>query len=685
MEPPREHSEITPRSSSGQTTPIALGAGKKRRVGALAGGLIGLALLGSAGAFAYSKIRASKRTLPVIAAKLPPQTLSITEKRPGQDPLDDVATLPDIYIASAISPMCAGTDVVNLIALARNKDLAWLEKEHLLDLPIFRKGLQCGDKLREGLIAPAITEVRFKDGDKERLVSVIRSRTTEMTSGLGYVRHSFSGLPGFCLKPEAAKEDCPPDANASFKDNDAWFLGRFDAVEPFARSYTTARDELSTTVDILQETIAASEPADFTELVAKPENIAWGMPCALAAPIGKHKEFFEACFPKGQEKLLDAVETKVRGVAVQRDVIARVEGIRFVVTLVARDSDAARDIEKDLLDFTRDWRAQLTNAEPDMSRLLRAKSDFVHDSFWASIYEPFLRALRGVSVTRSGAIVRLQIKETLRPEEAKSLREFTSTQTMDRKAAGEIGEALLSGANLPLKSLGTFVAPEVAKWITAPRATDADCSAITAKMKELLGAATPGSALADYKKTCMGTVMPPDYRACLTGAANFPSFQECHIAWSPWNVEAARKLDGQWEADAVETSGWVEPDVKAALRKAKLEFKDGRLASSIGLFVNEGKANILSEDVGEAKFDVTFAEKSAKVALVWIDPDTFKMKEWLARVESITFKRGKLGESLFVQAKAAAARKAPAYDGCLKECMAHGSSVADCDKQCLAL
>lgn len=646
-------------------------------------GAILLALVG--GALAYWKLATPKRSLPVIAAKLPPQTISILEKRPGTDPLDDVARLPDIYVTSGLTALCAGTDVVNLIGLARGKDLAWLKKEGVLDLPQFRKGLQCADAIRQGLIDPEIAEVHFMDGDTVRLVTTARSRIMEPAPGLGYVRHSFSGLPGFCLHPPDTKDECPEDTNAAFRDGETWVWGRFSAVEPFARSYTTSRDELSTTVDILKDTIAASDLSDVTELMAKPERIDWGMPCSIAAPIGKGKEFMNVCFPKGQEKLLEGITSKVRGSAVGRDVVAKAEGIRFIYTLVARDPDAAHDIEKDLLDFARDWRAQLTNGEPDMAKLIRAKSVYVHDSFWASIYEPYLRALRSMSVSRNGAVVHLQIKDVFRHEEAKSLREFTSTQTLDRNAAGDIVAALLGGTTIPEKSLAVFVAPGVAKWINAPRATDADCNEITGKLKALVGAAAAdaSSTWTDQKKSCVGGVMPSEYRTCLMTAADLKAYGACYVTWSPFTAEATDKLQGQWEAANVEQIVGIDRQLKNLLANTKLEFMGNRVAASYGPYVSDGNAKIRGHSTGEVNIDLPMQDKSATVSVTWPDADTFKVKDWVPHVESVTFKRAKFDESLFTQAKAAAARKAPGYDSCLGECMKRGGLVAKCDKECI--
>jgi hypothetical protein len=662
------------------------GGGRSRKLLFAAAGVVGVALLAGGGMLAYGKLRGPTRTLPVLAQKLPPNTIRIFESRPGPA-LHDVGALPDIYVTSGLASLCDGVDLVALVSSSRGKDIDGLKKAGLLDLKAHRAGLQCGDALRRGLAAPAVTRILFRDGDTPRLVNVVHSRSTELPAGLGYIKHSFSGISGFCHHPEAAKDDCPPKTSAAARENETWFLGEFEDVEAFARSYTTAREELSTTVDILQQTIAATGAADSTTLVAKPEAIEWDAPCAEAAPVGKHKEFLAACFPRGQEKLLEGVTTKVRGLAFQKDVIARAEGVHMTYTLLARDADAARDIEKDLLDYLRDWRAQLTNGEPEMAKLVRAKSEYVVDSFWESIYEPYLRAIRGGHVTRSGNVVRLEIREALRPEEAKALREFTATRTSDRKAAGDIAEAVLAGAPPPEKALATFFSADVAKWMVAPRATDEDCATVQGKLKTLIGTADDASIkpiLNEYKKSCVGGVMPPEHRQCLMGAADVDHFVRCRIPWSPYVVAAEGKLEGQWEADDFASSGYVDAQSRALLRKMRIEVKDGRVASSLGPTVSDGPAEVRSSGTDHARLVLTVMSKAVDVNVDWLTADTIKVKDFLPRVESITFKRAKFAESLFVQAKAAAARKAPGYDACLSGCMGRGGAVADCDKECIA-
>ena len=177
--------------------------------------------------------------------------------------------------------------------------------------------------------------------------------------------------------------------------------------------------------------------------------------------------------------------------------------------------------------------------------------------------------------------------------------------------------------------------------------------------------------------------MPAEYRTCLMSAADLKTYGACYITWSPFTAEATNKLQGQWEAASVEPSGWLDRQVKNLLASTKLEFKDDRVAASYGPWVSGADSNVRGHSTGDVNVDLPMQDKSATVSVVWPDADTFKVKDWVPHVESVTFKRAKFDESLFTQVKAAAARKAPGYDSCLAECMKRGGVVANCDKECI--
>ncbi len=681
-------------------------APRKRRLWPIGVGL--LVLLGVAvGAVFAVKRLTPKRALPIVAQKLPTNTSVIVDGRSMSSGLDDLKVLPDIYVASTLSVLCGGVDVVERVTGARGRTIQELTDSGLMDLSSQREKLQCGEAIRKSLTTEGMTIVRFHDNDADRGVAIVRSKGVELPASLGFEKHSFSGLGGFCqtAKEASTKDDkekkdstdqkdakppgCNKDSLSVTHDNDTWAFGKFEDVEAFARSYTTTREEISTGVELLQQTIAEAEPADVTEVRAKPDKINWEIPCEMVARVGKHKEFVAACMPKGQEKLLDAITTRVRGAAVQRDIVAKAERVHVSYTLLARDTDAAKEMEKDLVDFVRDWRAQLDNGETEMSKLVHAKSDNVEDQFWASVYDPYLRALRAAHVERSGRAVKLVVNETLRPEEAKSMREFTASRTKDRAAAGDIAQAVLDGKPIPEKALATFVPAATAKWMLAPHATDKDCGDAQGHLGELLGTLknveSVKDMLADWRKLCVGSVMPPEYRSCLVNAKDTKSFWRCRVPWSPQVVELEEKLAGAWKVEHVD-GGYISRDDREFLDGLIVEFKDTRVATHIGPVVTAGSGELRSIRKGHGQVVLPFLKITPDVTLDLTDEGELKLtdlKDVHPSLTSLTLKRTKVETSLFVEAEKTSKRKTPEYDRCLSSCMSGGGAVADCDKQCL--
>ncbi len=332
---------------------------KSKRWRLVAFGALGLALAGACGTLVYTRYFSARarRALPVVAQRLPAHTQRVADTRLRSD-LDELATLPPAYVTSALAAVaCGGTDVGSLMAKARGKDLAWLKKNGVLDVAQrvdVRAALRCGAALANGLASPSVVEVAFAENNKTFHVSALRSTAQDLPSELGFVRHNFSGMPGQCLRPKDAKTDCPEGTSATFRDDQTRVFGQVAEVEAFARAYTTAHEELTTTVDILQSTVQHTRGADDTFIVAKPETVPWKLVCERAAPVGHETEFVEACFPSGQEKLLESIATKVRGLAVERDILAKGAAFSVSYVLLTRDEDAARDVEKDLLDLARD-------------------------------------------------------------------------------------------------------------------------------------------------------------------------------------------------------------------------------------------------------------------------------------------------------------------------------------------
>lgn len=638
-----------------------LWGGSARKRAAVAGAAVVLAGLVALGVVRLRSSLSKRRSLPVVAQKLPPRTLRVAEARLRSD-LEEVAVLPDAYLASSLAEAaCGGADVATLLAGARSRDLPGLKRDGILDMANnarWRDALSCGEAVRKTLASPAVVTVLFSEGESVALVRVVRSSMTDLPMQGAYVRHTFSGLPGFCVRQAGDKGDCTEGAHAGFRDGTTWVFGAVGHVEAFARAYTTAREELTTTVEILRDTVEQSAPADVTVIQAKPESIPWAQICERAAPSGSSKDFHGACFPSGQGRLLESVASKVRGLAVQHDLLATSAGIHSSYVLVTRDDDAAREVEKDLLDLVRDWRAQLANREADLVRMVRAPSSLPHDRLIEAAFDAYLRAMKAMRVERSGSVVRVVLREPFRPAEAKAIKEFVETRSQDELATVKVVEAMIQKSPLPEKSLALLVGPEVATWIVAPRATAADCDAILQRVRSSSGAQPSPEDVAlksDLEQrfvpaACVGTVLTADAKACFQGAQTLQAFGACKLPVSPFAHALTRRLVGQWEVEGVKASR-ASAGFRQVLGATKLEISEDRIAMQWGETQRlDGRLEVRASDLDHA----VLARDGVAWKVVELQKDHLVMPGFADGVEEVSFKRAKLPRSLFDAPKSGA-------------------------------
>jgi hypothetical protein len=515
---------------------------------------VGLGVVAVAGVILGLTLRHKGRALPVLASKLPPKTTAIQQFRIDAD--DDANTLlPEEFVASKLASFCGGTDVASVLAKSRGKSLTALKELGAFEAfssSASQSGLKCGDSIRKSLIDSSAAAIAFDDGDAHLVVIGLQSKLAQPTD-IGFERHTFSGLEGGCLRSKDAKVECPDDAQAALHEGQAWFFGKTSAIEAFARSYMTAHSELTTNVDSLNSTIAETDPADDIRLAAKPDAIPWLKVCAEAAPSESLIKFAEACFPKGEDRVQGAIVAKVRGLAVESDVIAHAVNYRTTFVLVARDADEAKELEKDVNDLARDWRAQIENGQPDMDKLVRAKSGLVHDDFVRAAFDPFVRAMKAMEVSRSGPTVRLAISTPLRPEEKKSLGEFLETRDDDQRTTSHVIRALEEGKAASEADLAKFLDPTIVRWLVMPKATAADCRVIREHGKAISQNVPVEQFGTKYKEekrfedaTCIGVGLTASSRQCLIGAPDLKTFADCTVVPSAAVAVAAAKVEGQW-------------------------------------------------------------------------------------------------------------------------------------------
>jgi hypothetical protein len=373
--------------------------------------------------------------------------------------------------------------------------------------------------------------------------------------------------------------------------------------------------------------------SERVHLVAKPTVIPWLAPCYAAAPGNSSSEFIASCFPKDEQRTLDAILAKTKGLAVESDSLARSNSstLRFTYVLVARDADGAKELEADVSDLARDWRAQIGNNEPAMSKLVREHSALINDDFVKATFDPFIRAMKAMTVSREGDVVRLVITTTLRPEEEKSVHEFLATRTSDQTAKSHIVNALTQGTAIQPGDLATFVDAPLVSWMLAPKATAADCRTFRDQVKKVAQNAPLdqfGLKFHQEKRfedaQCVGIALPAEAKQCLLAATDLNGIAGCSIVTS----------------------------AAVALATTKLEAKDGKVIFAVqGATPATANAEIEARD-DEWSFILPLPNDSKPRFNALISPEgKLVLFEGKVSKPDLVFKNASFDTSLFAQAK----------------------------------
>lgn len=550
--------------------------------------------------------------LPVDANRLPRTSNAI-----GVLPIVDaeVFTLTgSAYVSSALAGReCGGVDIASRLALARGRTLDELQADGTLDMlfdPSVRDGLRCAEALRQLLPVASVSVVEFTEDDRAMSVRMAPSATEELALGDLFQRHTFSGLAGVC---RGGSDGCLPGGLAVFRDAPVWVMGSLENVEAFARSHSSPREELSVNVEILARlTTLVSEAHTTTSLVARPEHVGWTLPCRQAAPIGHEDEFVEHCFPRNQEHLLAGIEARTRGAVMAFDRVGSSSRYSFVFTLLANGATEAEGLERDLGDLARDWRSAVENNEAAIVTALRAESTYVHDDMWRAAQDPFVRALRSMTVERDDDVVTLRIQTEYTESETRQMADFLEVRRTDELALSRIVESIVSGTPPPTASLETFVGPVAAAWMTTPRATASMCAEFRARLDTLAGAGVPpllfGLRLrlqSDFDDAwCVGQGVPTTTRDCINNAADVAALGACSFTDSPFVAAARSALTGRWVVD--QTNG-----ATASLRGAVMDIEADLLTLTTPRWVGgPTRLRISSSSTNRAIIPVPFGDQT---------------------------------------------------------------------------
>ena len=326
--------------------------------------------------------------------------------------------------------------------------------------------LQCGEEVRKSFDSDTVTRVRFKEDERSHRLTVIKGELEELPKAVGWTSHSFSGLKGFCLVEK--DKECEERSFAALSAEGLSYIGDQRSVTAIAKRVAKPAEELSSSIEALMVAVARNHGLPVRRITNKIDStrrILMGM-CYVAREHGAGGgDFRKYCFPEGHEKALEAIDAKLRaaGMDMQQD-LSQADGIRAIMTLVIKDADAAESVEKDLKEFTRDWRSHLENNEGKITKLAmdRAKdSTSSRRKLWQRVAQTYVRAMRKMEVSRDGRSVMLSIEEDFTSAEKKEVKEQLAKDRTERQLAfAGLLAAVMKGDDGEFKSSMAKLAPK---------------------------------------------------------------------------------------------------------------------------------------------------------------------------------------------------------------------------------
>jgi hypothetical protein len=343
--------------------------------------------------------------------------------------------------------------------------------------------LECGALLTSNLDGQFQTAVGFTDDSSVKQdVGILTLKLTDLPPKYGLTKHAFGGIDGFCRtldpsKPNATPTDCGPASEAALHQGSTWFLGKRSALDGIAHTISTPKSDLSTGVAALNDAAAQIEGLSSTRIqaqltTAKPFLQA---PCAWGGfqTTGNTNDFVQACFPATDDKVIQDIDAKLRAAAfeIEPDVL-KAGAVHGNIVLVARDDDAAKEVQKDATDLVADWKSTLENNEAKIIKQAKANPTSLRQRSWAIIVDNFIHALQKATVSRSGRAVKLAFNEPLVDEDRRDLAE-ANKQTLDKRvAAAEVLDAIAQKKPLPQDSLAKIVGAPWAAYFAAVASYD---------------------------------------------------------------------------------------------------------------------------------------------------------------------------------------------------------------------
>jgi hypothetical protein len=335
--------------------------------------------------------------------------------------------------------------------------------------------LECGGLLAGALEGGFQTAVGFVDDQGAKAeIDILKLNVPALPPKYGLSPHAFGAKEGYCKTSDPMKPnqvlDCGPSSEAALKDGNTWFLGKRIEIDAVARSLSNPKTELSTGLQALND--AANQVEGLSNLriesqltTSKPFMEA---PCAWASlqTVGSGVEFLKSCFPFTDSKVIQDIDAKLRAAAfeIEPDVL-KAGGVHGGIVLVARDDESAKAIEKDAQEFAIDWKAQLENNESKMITQAKKNPHSLRQRQFAIIVDNFTQALRGIKVTRSNRVVKLQFHQPLDPNDRADLDTARAQTNQMRGAVADILNAVKMKQMVPVGPLSLIVGGPWANYL----------------------------------------------------------------------------------------------------------------------------------------------------------------------------------------------------------------------------
>ena len=246
------------------------------------------------------------------------------------------------------------------------------------------------------------------------------------------------------------------------------------------------KDELPARLAALKDAAAETQGFPNVRLTAQPKSSRefFQAPCVFGAlqSAAGFSQFVEECFSsKGQEKLLEQIDSKIKAAAFETDADpVKAAAFEGNVIFVARDDDSAKGVETDVKEVVSEWKNHL---EENEAKLILQSNEFASSARqkkFATLVDNYVKALKGAKVTRKGRTIRVSYKEPLSKADLVAIEEADKSATDKKVATAEILDAIQAKKPVPQASLAKLVGPAWATFLTGPAPTEAPPAAKTA-------------------------------------------------------------------------------------------------------------------------------------------------------------------------------------------------------------